>query len=684
MSLPIRSKRNVQNKFVSNRRGEPGLNFMKNLKWIHVSDKHLYGSTVLLVNPVSTSSSTPVLNRPTSAASSNTIMKLSAFANASASAQPVISLSSDVRLSTSASSTSSAAAIAPISTNKTVGHLTAGKFGKVAGKPKPSKRTFSQAWDFMGYIVQEDTNTLLNPECVYCKFCFDYEKIRNSPMFSKVYTTSDTTSTGNWLQHAAKIHDFVPGDDNGEVTNKQRKLEPWLDKIKIEASSSTQWEFNRDLGLMICRDLLPFDIVEKPGFSDFIKRNCQFETPTANTLSTTVLNDIYVVLKEKVKHLLSDICSATVMMDGWTDRHNALPYFAIRLSSIINWKFTIVTLAVLPVESHTATMLEKFVKETIKKFVGEDDYKKIKFFNTTDGAANMIKLSKNLSHDRNTCVAHSLHNLLTVDAMDKIANIQQVVNKCKEAVSTLHFKSYMLHDEKLKEKDKELIESTVITKVTELHDMVEASESQMSADQLEELECGDDSNAEKSNVDTLAIGVDSNHHYRRLQKSVPTRWNSIYTMISSILDLYDPVNEVLKKLGRYNMCFDGEDKELLTDLKEFLNPFLQFTLLFSQNSPTISLVPLVISRIEAMCVPNAEDSATMKQLKRLTLQVRTHSVSDYYYHYQYISALYCTCAAISKEVLGKVLFLYTILSFNLLYVPFVLYLTVLKKASSND
>ena len=52
----------------------------------------------------------------------------------------------------------------------------------------------------------------------------------------------------------------------------------------------------------------------------------------------------------------------------------------------------------------------------------------------------MIKLSQLLGHDRVTCVAHCLHNLLTVDTINKVDDIQAVLGKCKEAIKTLHFK----------------------------------------------------------------------------------------------------------------------------------------------------------------------------------------------------------------------------------------------------
>ena len=100
-------------------------------------------------------------------------------------------------------------------------------------------------------------------------------------------------------------------------------------------------------------------------------------------------------------------------MDGWTDKRDRLPYFGIRLSVVHDWRFKIFTLAVQPVESHTSEQLYRFVKTVLKEFLPQD--KHFLLFNTTDGAANMKKLSKLLGHGIvSPSVGFFLMNLLMV------------------------------------------------------------------------------------------------------------------------------------------------------------------------------------------------------------------------------------------------------------------------------
>jgi len=91
------------------------------------------------------------------------------------------------------------------------------------------------------------------------------------------------------------------------------------------------------------------------------------------------------------------------------------------------------------------------VKITLDEFLPAD--KKFLLFNTTDGAANMLLLSKLLGHDRITCIAHGIHLLLTTDSVVKEKEVESLLTRCKDIVKTLHFKGYMFSAEEIKQQD---------------------------------------------------------------------------------------------------------------------------------------------------------------------------------------------------------------------------------------
>ena len=231
----------------------------------------------------------------------------------------------------------------------------------------------------------------------------------------------------------------------------------WLTKASAGQKATSQFDINRDIVLWLCQDLQPFELIDKQGFQGFNDKNLHLQLPSSRTVATTALVDVYSCLNTKIKDILSDVVSATIMMDGWTDQHHRRPYFGVRLSTIINnWDFQIVALAVKPVESHTSESLCLFVKQLLDEFLPD---KKILLFDTSDGAANMVKLSRLLGHERQTCIAHCLHNLIVTDLILKVPDVDVLLAQCKQAVQALHFKTYMLHEESLRKKEVEVFDS---------------------------------------------------------------------------------------------------------------------------------------------------------------------------------------------------------------------------------
>jgi len=61
----------------------------------------------------------------------------------------------------------------------------------------------------------------------------------------------------------------------------------------------------------------------------------------------------------------------------------------------------------------------------------------------------------------------------------------------------------------------------------------------------------------------LTIIKRSDHHDTTLKLSCPTTWNSTLTMIESIADLYNEVQNALKKIGHAELCLHAEEIDYL-------------------------------------------------------------------------------------------------------------------------
>ena len=345
-------------------------------------------------------------------------------------------------------------------------------------------------------------------------------------------------------------------------------------------------ELNRDIVIWFCRDLIPFTHIEKIGMVDFLRKNFpNVILLTPETLSTMALNDVYHAARIMVRDLLKDVFAACVMFDGWTDRYRARPYFGIRVSVVKDWKFIVVTLSCEVLPSHTGEALAEQVQRVLSSFFV--DPKKMLITSCHDGAANVKKASKLLKVESfQHCIAHSLHLLLTVDSINVIEELSNLVYRCREIVSALHFKNYELEEDITSIDDLKFIEKLKhnISTVIETLDLDD------------QFGCiGQSSSTEDSEAPAPA------HRHTTLKGRCPTRLNSILVMMEFIIDLLQPTQNTLKRIGRADLYLKTADIGLLKELMTFLKPFKRFTELVGTHGATLALLPLFKLQVTKLC-----------------------------------------------------------------------------------
>lgn len=212
----------------------------------------------------------------------------------------------------------------------------------------------------------------------------------------------------------------------------------------------------------------------------------------------------------------------------------------------------------------------------------------------------MIKLSRLLGHERVTCVAHSLHNLLIKDTLTKIPEAQALISRCKYIVGALHFKAHLIDEFVLEQK-----EADIFAKIRNLQDEIDA-DSNDPVDDMDETE-------------DVVLGTEKSKQgaqtHKTLKTTVPTRWNSVLNMIRSLVSLHKEVNEVLKRTGKPLLCLMPDDINLLGNLASFLEDFEKFTLIVSEVSPNLSAIPLIRARIKKICALTPKEPPLMKKIK---------------------------------------------------------------------
>jgi len=137
-------------------------------------------------------------------------------------------------------------------------------------------------------------------------------------------------------------------------------------------------------------------------------------------------------------------------------------------------------------------------------------------------------------------------------------------------VTKLHFKRYVVTEARDIANDMTMFER--IQKVLEI--LSSYNENPV----VEDNEGSDDSGTSRMTATSGDLTAHQSGH-QTLKNSVCTRWNSTLTMVESILDLYDPMNEALRKIGQFDLCVDEDDRGVLQELRMFLSCFKSMTLL---------------------------------------------------------------------------------------------------------
>jgi hypothetical protein len=93
--------------------------------------------------------------------------------------------------------------------------------------------------------------------------------------------------------------------------------------------------------------------------------------------------------------------------------------------------------------AHTGENIKQEMEQTATEFGIQS--KKIIY--VTDNGSNIVKACRLAKVERLGCIAHGLHNLITVDGIAQTPEIKAVVDMAKDIVKTFIYKSSLLDDE---------------------------------------------------------------------------------------------------------------------------------------------------------------------------------------------------------------------------------------------
>ena len=352
-------------------------------------------------------------------------------------------------------------------------------------------------------------------------------------------------------------------------------------------------------------DLLPFNLAGKEGFVKFFEKNVGATPPTPSALTRGALIDMYKAVKHNVTECLVPVKTAAIMFDGWTDKYKKLSYMGVKCAIIDSeWNRKTFTLSCSPLENHTAEKTADFIKEVIEDMF-QKKYRQLKLHSVHDGASNMTKTSRLLGcTDPQHCLAHVVNLILVTDGLAKIPEIQDLLEKCRKIVTCRSFKSAELLNESLRMNEDVNVYNNLrhLAEINEIDNLDE----QFPAN-LDEVSFNDDE------IDDSFVDVNKKQH-KSLKLQIITRWNRVLFMTESISQLSDPVENLLKKIGKRELCLDDVELQLLHQLVKFLKPFEALTNVVSGGN-SLSILPLIKHKITKLLEHCTDDLSIIKRLK---------------------------------------------------------------------
>lgn len=241
-----------------------------------------------------------------------------------------------------------------------------------------------------------------------------YYKPKNGLNLFRYTLKSSTTTLANHLDMQHQIN-------SNNVQAIENRTLPAFNPLETPRSSAMSKSIlGRSLAMMICEDLLPFNIVSGNGFKNFLLRNKIVhnveEIPTNVSISTSCLNDIYVLVRQRLISILTEAPHViNFATDLWTSKHGSIPYITLCVRFMDkNLKLQNFTLTTehLP-KPHTSQNIAKILQEIFLECEIDDR----NFIAVGDNGKNVKAIPRHLSSILTyiSCLAHNIYFILTTD-----------------------------------------------------------------------------------------------------------------------------------------------------------------------------------------------------------------------------------------------------------------------------
>jgi len=408
-----------------------------------------------------------------------------------------------------------------------------------------------------------------NSDNVYCIHC-DKSFAYHGSNTSLTYHLQNKHSLQYSKLQLAKSASFSQFTAAAASSSKQTTLNEFCRRSDQPVSATVQRDIKMSLANWIVSSGRPISIVEDNGLKQVLRialQNAEYKLPCRRTIDK-ILTDMYNTKMESIKETVKNSKAIALTSDFWTSLGND-SYCGIICHLITDdWNLKSVVLECVHfVERHYSANIAELYKQFAKDW---DIARKIQVL-VTDNARNMVSAVNQTSFAHIPCLAHSLQ--LCILHGFKAANTEILFFKCRKIIG--HFKH--------------------------------------------------------SAVNTTELQNCSDSPLRKLQQDVPTRWNSVFEMLQSLLQAREALTLYMSdKERRYEgpKLFDS-DWEKIAKFVKVLDIFRQATVLLGGDKYVVCscVLPLLSSLTKHMTV-NDDDPGYIARFKEASVNDFSERVAD--------------------------------------------------------